>query len=286
MKTSSLCLIACIAIALNANAQSFKYGSQDEDDDIYEHKTYFMAGINYLSNNVYLGRKDTIVIPYTSPYIGFHFDNGIYAKGMVSYTSAGTNGGHIDLTTLEAGYDHSFGEHFNAGLNAERFFYNKNSVSVRANTIACIGADAQYSNKWIEPSVIFDINLNKNTTDYVLGTALDHDFNLVDGKLDIIPTVTTFIGTQNYYDEYFTNRINKRDKTVKVKHVVADATKFNVMDYEFSIKSTYRANHWLFTLIPTYAIPLSPAIITLPNKIQREKLSNSFYLELDICYRS
>ncbi len=259
---------------------------KDAGDDPYETKDHLVAGLNYLSNNVYLGRKDTLVIPYYSPFLGYHFKSGFYVKGMMAYTTAGNLGGHIDLTTLEAGYDHSFGEHFNVGVNAEKFFYNKNSISVRANTTAGIGLDAQYSNDFVEPQAIFNVDFNKNSQDYVLGLAADHDFGLDDGKLHLIPTASANAGTQNYFDEYFVNRLTKKDKNNKVKHVVQNPSKINILDYEFNVKTTYRTGHWLFTFIPTYALPESPASILLPGKkLQSEHLSNGFYVELDICYR-
>ena len=139
--------LVILAVAKATFAQTLNHN--DEDDDPYEKITYFMFGLNYLSNNVYLGRHDSTVIPYYSPYIGYHFKNGFYAKGMASFTPV--NGTHLDLATLEVGYDHSFGDHFNGGVNAERFYYNKNSTSVRANTKGDIGCYGQLTNVWLEP---------------------------------------------------------------------------------------------------------------------------------------
>ena len=285
MKFIFLLLANMLILSLLITAQPLLQKDMEEDDP-YQKKNYFLVGVNYLSNNVYLGRKDTMVIPYTSPYIGYHFKNGIYGKAMAAYTSAGSQGGHIDLATIEGGYDHDFGKNINAGINAERFFYNKNSISVKANTVACVGIDAQYTNEWIEPSMQFDMNFNKNTQDYVLGSSIDHNFSFDKSRLEVLPTLTLFAGTQNYYDEYFTNRINKKDKTVKVKHIVANATQFNALDYEISLKTSYRIDNWVFILRPVWAIPLNPSIITLPkNKSQTEKLSDSFFVEFDICFR-
>ena len=277
-------LFAC-CMALNANAQLNRNNTGGGNGDPYEDKGFFMAGLNYINDNVYLGRKDTFVIPYYTPYLGYKLQNGLYAKALASYTTAGTTG-HIDLATIEAGYDHSFGEHFNAGVNAEKFFYNKNSISIKSNTTACIGIDAQYTNGIIEPSMLFDINFNKKSQDYVFGLALDHDFGLAQDKLHIIPAITMNAGTQNYVDEFLTNRANKKDKTANAGHVANNATQFSVLDYEFSAKTTYCAKAWLFTLKPAYIVAENPVIVALPKtKPQLEKLSNSFVVELDICYR-
>ena len=257
----------------------------DQKDDPYDTKTCGLFGLNYLSDNVYLGRKDTITIPYYSPYIGYHHSSGIYAKGMASYTTAGS-GGHIDVATLEAGYEHSFEKNIDLSLNADRYFYNKNSVSIRANMVASTSADIQFTNKILEPGLAAELNFNKNSKDIALGAYLDHEFDFADGTLYLYPTATVYGGTSNYYDEYFVNRLNKKDKTLKLKHVVSNASQFKMMEYEFSCRATLRAGHWLFLLKPTFAIPLNPATVVLPKRNVTETLTNTFFLELDICYRS
>ena len=275
-------LFFALLVCSSAAAQNFN-SQNSYDDDPFDSKSFFMSGFNYLSNNVYLGRKDTLVIPYYSPYVGYHFSSGFYAKGMVSYTSTG--GGHIDLTTIEAGYDHSFTDYLNGGINLDKFFYNKNSLSIRANTRGSGGIYAQFNNKILEPQVTFDIDINGQSKDYVARLVLDHDFKLADNSLHIIPTFGFSSGTQNYYDEYFVNRLNKKDKKNKIKSVITDPSKMVPLVYEFSIKGTYMVNKWLFSLIPTYSLPLSPATITINKKTSTEKLSNSFFIELDICHR-
>ena len=258
----------------------------DSDDDPYEHKSYFMYGLNCLSDNVYLGRKDSVTLPYISPYIGYHFANGLYGKALASYAPTHSR---IDLLTIEAGYDHSFGEHFNAGISGDKFYYNKNSSSIRSSTTGSVGINGQYTNEWMEPQVSWDFNFNKSSTDYVAGIQLDHDFSLAKGTFHILPTIGMNSGTQYYYDEYFVNKLNKKNKTTKSKKVVANPGHFVPLDYEISTKITYRITKWLFTLIPLYAVPVSPATITIPEKKQivteKEKLTNSFFVELDICHR-
>ncbi len=261
--------------------------AEEEADDPYENKSYFMTGLNYMSNNVYLGRKDSVALPFISPYIGYHFSNGIYGKAIVS--DAPTKG-YIDLLTLEAGWDHNLGDHFNLGVCGDKFYYNKNSTNIRSATKGGLGANGQYTNDWIEPQLTWDFNFNKASTDYVLGLELDHDFDLKKHKFHIVPAVSLNYGTRHFYDDYFINRFLKKDKTLAAYNVVADANEFVPLDYEIKTKFTYRVTKWLFTLTPTYSVPTSPATITLPGKnknktTETEKLSNSFFVELDICHR-
>ncbi len=278
-----LCMCLLLGFVQATTAQGIAGSKKsDDDDDPYDTRTYFMYGLNYLSNNVYLGRKDTAVVPYVSPYIGYHLKSGLYAKAMASFTSAPVK--HIDLYTLEAGYDHSFGDHFNGGANLDKYYHSKNTVSIRASTNGSAGIYGQYSNDWLEPQINFNADFNKKT-DYVLGLDLDHNFKMISNTLNIIPTITMNSGTRYFLDEYFINRLKKKDAKLKLQKAIPGAGKFSILDYEFSTKVTYRTGKWLFTLTPTYAIPVSPAVITLPNKTVTEQLSNSFYVELDICHR-
>jgi hypothetical protein len=254
-----------------------------EGDDPYDDIGYFMSGVNYLSDNVYLGRKDTSVLPYVSPYIGYHFKNGIYGKGSLSFTSV--DGTHIDQAAIEAGWDHSFGEHFEGGVFADRYFYNKNSVSVRANTLADMFVTAQYSNKVIEPTLKAGLDVNRKSTDEVVAIGADHEIVAAGGKMKITPTVFTYISTEHYLDEYFTNRINKKEKK-KLDKALANANRFVPMDYECSVKMAYMTPEWLFLVQPAYIVPVNPATVKLPNgNIVPERISNSFVIEMDICHR-
>ena len=158
-------------------------------------------------------------------------------------------------------------------------------MSIRANTKGSAGVYGQFNNDIIEPQATFTVDVNNKTTDYEVGFILDHDFKLAGNALHLIPTAGVIAGTQNYYDEYFTKRINKKDKKGNVKSVITNPNKLAPLVYELSAKGTYMVGKWLLSLIPTYAIPLSPAEITINKKTFHEKLSNSFYVELDICHR-
>jgi len=267
------------------SAQQHFTHQTDDDDDPYETNSTFTLGMNYLSNNVYLGRKDSVRIPYFSPYISFKAQNGLYAKAQISYTDVPKK--HIDLLTLEGGYQHSFGD-LNTGIAFDKFFYSKKSTSVKANITGSINLYGMYSNDYVEPLITTEMNFGA-TTDYVLGLAIDHTFFLAEDKLSIIPTVTTFSGTQHYYDQYQIAR-NPNSKKVKKPKAVIAADKFQTLDYELSLPISYTIKHWVFSLTPVYVLPQNPSQITVyklngTENTVPEKISDSFFLELDIAYR-
>lgn len=262
-------------------AQTLSIKESDNKNDPYDSRSYFMYGANYLSNNVYLGRKDTVVTPYISAYAGYRLRQGLQGKAIVSYSPIKKK---IDLVTLQAAYEHTFGKHMNTGASADKYFYNKNTNTVRGNTKASAGIYGQYENDWLQPTLSFDVNFNKKT-DYVLGLTLDHNFSLRNNTLNITPAIALNAGTQHYYDEYFTNKLNRKDKSLKLAKALANSARFKMLDYELSAQATCRVSKWLFTVTPTYAIPLNPNTITTNTQTYTEKISNSFYIEVDICHR-
>ncbi len=273
-----------------ASAQSTEVGktvkivdtTAKDNDDPYDALSYFMVGLDYINDNVYMGRRDSSRIPYISPYVGYVYKDGLYARVLVSLSP---DKGRVDLVTAEAGYDHTFGQHINIGGTLDKYYYHQLSENVRASQSGVATVYGQYSNDYVEPQ----LNLSSgfaNKTDFALGVLIDHDFMLVNNTLNIFPAVATNYGTQNYYDEYFKKKFRKNDKLDNVEMIVTYAKNFKVLVYEVSARVTYRVGTWLFTFVPTYAIPLSPATITIPKKpVERESLSNVFYMELDICHR-
>ena len=285
MKKWFLSLLITLALTPGSYGQTSGLYYLDEyySDDPFDELTYFSAGLNTLTNNVYLGRKDSARLPYINPYIGYNLHNGMYGKATVSYAPTRING-HFDLLTVELGYDRTFGHNVLAGIYAEKYFYYSNSPSIRYAIKEGGGIYCLYKNDLIEPQ--FNFNLNHSTVmDFVIGAAFDHNFRLADNTFNIIPTIAINAGSQNYYNEYFTNRALKKDNIVITNQVVENAGSIKALDIEFSVKTTYRTKGWFFTFKPTYAIPLGAGKVILPGKTVTQKLTGTTFLELDICYR-
>ena len=108
----------CISLLLF----SFIANAQDQPQEKKD-KSYFQVGLKYLSDNVYLGRKDSATISYITPTLGYYNKSGFYITGGISYQP--NNGANrIDLATIEAGYDFSIKDKFYGGLYAGKYFYS------------------------------------------------------------------------------------------------------------------------------------------------------------------
>ncbi len=50
--------------------------------------SYAEAGIQYISNIVFPGRKDSVAVPYVSPSIGYSHKSGVFVKGSLSWLTS------------------------------------------------------------------------------------------------------------------------------------------------------------------------------------------------------
>ncbi len=253
-----------------------------ENEDPMDDVTHLDLGVNSVTNNVYLGRKDGSRVPYLTAYISYYNRRGFYFDAAESYAFTKKTG-HFDLTTLSAGYDHTYGTNILAGVHAEKYIYYKNSPAVRSAITENAGVYCQYRNDLIEPTLAFDIN-NGATQDIVIKATLDHRFQLADKKLNIYPAFSFYMGTLHYYDQYFINRTLRNDNIV-ITNAIETPGKIKPVALELSAKTILYAGKWMFTVIPTYALPLGASKVTLPSGTYTEKLKNTFFIELDACFR-
>lgn len=277
-----LIMVLGMGVTYAQNSGLYHLNKQFENEDPMDEVTHLDLGVNMLSNNVYLGRKDGGRAPYLTAYVSYYNRRGFYFDISESYAFTKKTG-HFDLTTLSGGYDRTFGTNVLAGVHAEKYIYYKNSPVVRSAITESGGVYCMYKNDLIEPTVSFDIN-NGNSQDFVIKATLDHRFQLADKKLNIYPAFSFFVGTLHFYDNYYINRTLKNDNIV-ITNAIENPGKIKPVALELSARTVLYAGKWMFTLIPTYAVPLGTSKVTLPGGTYNEKLKNTFFIELDACFR-
>src|ERR1035438_5269926 len=96
-----------------------------QNDDLSEvapKRSYFLASLGYLSNNVYLGRKDSAVIPYITPDLAYYFKSGFFLEGAVNYVNTASEN-RIDALSFVGGYSFTAGN-YSGEATASKFFYS------------------------------------------------------------------------------------------------------------------------------------------------------------------
>lgn len=270
--------------------------AQDETDSSQTDlpKSYFKASIEYLNNSVYLGRKDSSVIPYLTPQLYYHLKSGLFIDAGISYLS---NENRVDASTIGAGYSFSK-KKWDGEISAEKYFYSSQSYNVKAETKGSVMGSLSYDAGLIEPSLSGSVSFSTKN-DYGASLGLEHYFSLFNDQADINPSFVINASTQNSYAQYYQKR--KYAKTRKGKNIGYTATantlntsNFKVLDYELSAPLEYTAKKFTFSFTPTYAIPVNPATVLLTIKTSSgttstrtftENLSNSFFWTFGIAYK-
>ena len=267
--------------------------AEDLLDKLDIKKGSFKIGANYLSNNVFMGRADTVKTPTILTDIKYTFKNGIFLAATANYIpNRVTN--KLDGGSLAAGYDFDITDNLLGGLSYTKLFYTANSTQIGSAINSTVNANLSYDIAGvITPLVSVDYNFLKQDFghDIFLNASLSHDFAIegIFGDRDFLmisPTVSMNAGTQNFYDAYFVLKKYKLTKKALALEQAAESliikrenqlSKFRLLDYEFSAPVEYKMGVLILSFIPTYAV----AENKLPPRVTKGMVSGSgiFFFE-------
>ncbi|NCX96255.1 MAG: hypothetical protein EBX41_07555 [Chitinophagia bacterium] len=255
------------------------------EDDPFDGLTYYSVGANYLSNNIYMGRRDSVRQPYYTVYAGIQMSLGFYISAGASYSRSRSNLGRFDLISVTGGYDNTFfKDRLLTGFQIEGSFYHPSSENIKGSITQTVMVYAKIKSDVIEPQITFTSN-QASGADNIITFSADHIFRFLDNKLLLTPMVAFNYGSLHYYDDYLLKRFKKMDKNLVANKAIANAEATKPLDLELSGKATYNTNGWQFNFVPTIYLAFSPATVNAGNRSYKEKLKNGFTLECDICYR-
>ena len=271
--------------------------AQHTDDSLEISKSYWEAGISYLSDNIYLGRKDSVRVPYITPSIGYYHKSGLFIDGSLSYLNS-QGQSRIDLFLLEAGYTFS-SKKLDGEISLSKDFYAAQSYSVKSEMKGSLDVSFDYDLGFIKPIVDAGLIFN-NKPDYTLSIGAEHSFFAADDNFEITPSFLLNAGTQNYYNSYYTKRKYSPKRKIRngnggatVTAYLPNAAEFKIMDYELNLPIQYSVGNFIFNFSPTLAIPVNPTIVITTvttatgnsrTKTSTEKLSNSFFWSVGVTY--
>src|SRR6516165_4808051 len=151
----------------------------DRKQFLYFKRSYLEAGLGYLSNNVYLGRKDSITLPYSVPSLSYINKTGLYLSASAAYLhQAGAS--RFDLVVLDAGYMFSAGS-YDGTLSLSHFFYNSQSTNVSSEIKNSISYQSGFDLGFIKPTLVATLNFS-NKADFLATFGIEHTFYALEGK--------------------------------------------------------------------------------------------------------
>jgi hypothetical protein len=259
-------------------------------------KSHWVVGLTYQNDDVYLGRRDSVAVPYLSPSFGYHDKSGFFMTATASYLLI--PGEHrFDAGSIEAGYSHE-SDHFSTEITAAKDFFSDQSFAVTSEILGRLSGHFSYDFDVIEPFVDIDANIGAQM-DMAFGLGAEHSFSIVEDKLEIDPAFHVNLASQNFYNNYFANRRynpNRKNSnsSSSTKGQIANAAMIQLMDYELEAPLEYNWRKKLkLNFTPTLAIPVNPATITTTTKTSggknssqttTESLSNVFYFSVAVTY--
>jgi hypothetical protein len=274
---------------------------QITDDKEQSYKTndssYVSLSLNYISDAVFMGRKDSISTPYLYTSMMYHHKSGFYAMGSVSYLTRADEG-RVDLFLLTAGFDFT-AKKLDGDISVTKYFFNTDSYNVISEVEADITAQLIYDFNILNLGASAGLYFNSDSsTDLFLSSELSHDFISKNQKFQISPTAGVYFGSQNFYEQYYINNRfgngrGQQGQQGQGSRSVSEASNINftesktfgLMAIELSLPMWYVNDPWIFSALPSYVLPQNPATLTVDNVVFEEDLENTFYWIVGVAYR-
>lgn len=258
--------------------------------------SYFSLSVNYISDAIFMGRKDSIAAPYLYPTLLYHHKSGFYASSSISYLTKADEG-RIDLFVVTGGFDFTI-KKFNGDISFTGYGFNADSYNVisevGSDITALLGYDFEILNLSLSASNYFN---RGGSSDVFLSTELSSDFITTNKKFQFSPTAGIYFGSQNFYEQYFVNNRfgNGRGQSSgqgqgnsgglqPTTVVFNESEKFKLMAIDFSLPIWFAYKSFYAVVVPTYVIPQNEASLNVDENLVKENLDASFYFIAGVYY--
>ncbi|RDY58782.1 hypothetical protein DX873_14015 [Flagellimonas nanhaiensis] len=253
--------------------------------------SYVLTDVSFISDAVFMGRKDSISAPYVMPSIGYYDASGFYADASLSYLTR-LEERRVDLFLLTAGF-HFGSEKLSGYFSGTGYFYSEESYNVQSEVIADITGSLGYDFKVLQTSILASVYFTQEgEADIFLGGSIGKLFKTVDENLHITPSIAFYGGSQNFYQEYYqSSRLgNRKGKgkgggdIITGNIMIEEVTSFDLMSIEFDLTMDLYIKKFIFSLSPAIVFPQSPSAITTVDGMFEEDLDSAFYVSIGISY--
>ena len=281
-------LILCTNTVISQNKSTNAQIIKDKDS------SYTSISLNYISDAIYMGRKDSISAPYLYPSLTYYHKSGFYANASFSYLTK-SNESRIDLFLLTAGFEFTI-KKFDGDISVTKYFFNEDSYNVISEVEADLTAAFRYDLDIINLALAANTYFNKNSSsDFFLSSEISHDFVTTNNKFQFSPTVGVQLGSQNFYEEYYMNnrlgngqrgsgRGNNIMSQTTTNVTIQESEKFNLMAVELSLPIWYVQKPFMVSFLPTLVFPQNEATIVTEDTLITEKLEETFYWMMGLSY--
>jgi hypothetical protein len=266
-------------------AQSTRNGITDttliKSDSTLSEKSHFKFDINYVNNSIYLGRADSLTLPYITPTIGYFDKSGFYISASVGYLTSSTSK-KIDYYSFDAGYEFDVTKKMSGSVTANKCIYQEGSKIVSSDVRGSLSASLTYDFNYFELNTGLSASF-ANKTDIGIDATISRSFYFgTDDKLwTITPKAMVNLSTLYFYEGYTSRsfsikKLNTIPNIISVTSVTKVAqNKLTLMDIELFVPISYDEKKWGVYCTPTLALPQNP-IYTNTTSTFKPRNGNTF----------
>jgi hypothetical protein len=263
-------------------------GTMAQQSDSTHTKAIFInAGLQYISNLTYAGRRDESSVPVLLPTLTLVSKQGFFVSAIGYYDLNGSSS-NTEGISLTPGYVFSFDKSktFGGNISATKYFITDASPIILSSFNATIDGQLYYDPKFIKFTLGGSYRFGKDGqgNDIINSAELSKEISILkngpdkkDG-LKIVPTVTLYAGTQSFYQTYYTqsqvqravtnpsssNPINILFPTQPSQTIVTQTVtqqnrqqvkQYNLLALSGSMPINYTLKKWQFSATPYFIKP-------------------------------
>lgn len=292
MKTLILsCTIVLFLIPGMQYGQDYSRSSQDLQEDGF---SYVLTDLNYITDAVFMGRRDSISAPYVYPSIGYYDKSGFFVNASSSYLTR-SDENRVDLFLLSTGFVFD-DDSWSGGISGSLYFFNDASYNVKSETVGDLTGNLNYDLGPLETGLSLSTYFNDGgSADIFAGWHLSKEIISTDNTWLIIPQFSVYAGTQQFYEAYYqTSRLGNRkgqgmgsggsvpmgEQALEIR----ESEELKLLNLEIGLPIHYYHKQFIFSVNPMLAFPQSPATIEFEDTTLSEELDAVFYGYVGISY--
>jgi hypothetical protein len=180
---------------------------------------FFNAGLQYVSNLTYAGRRDETSVPILLPTFTAISKHGFFVSA-IGYFNVGGQSSNAEGLSVTPGYVFAFdkAKYYGGAVSATKYFITDSSPIILSSFNATIDGQLYFNPGNVAKFTLGgSYRFGKNNKNDIVNTAeLSKEIAIVKtgknqtGGLKVTPTVTLYSGTQRFSETYYTNSVVQR----------------------------------------------------------------------------
>jgi hypothetical protein len=247
--------------------------SYSQTDSSDQKKVQLSGGLQFISNQTYAGRTDSMKLPVLIPEFNFGFQKGFFinTKGYLNLSGGQTT---FDGVSIEPGYEFSK-ENWNGSLSVIKNFISDSSNLIIAPVNASLEFYLNKETKIVTPYIGSEYVFSKEGSDFIVygGLSKNISFSKEDAKTSVSaePSFGLTGGSQNFYYSFlksFSSNGQSRGKgkgrgnggsttTTTTTTVQQQSSQFTLLSTAFELPITVTAHKLKWVTTPTLETPIN-----------------------------